>query len=104
MGGKTLHRWARGTQRVSRSMGYFLRALMAHPAVYEWIRDRRWRRAEQTSNHDIAAQLGGYWEAEYQLRFPASACRASGTRTEPPPRPSSRRFNAARGLLTAKVQ
>ena len=26
MGGKTLHRWARGTQRVSRSMGYFLRA------------------------------------------------------------------------------
>jgi putative zinc finger/helix-turn-helix YgiT family protein len=49
MGGKTLHRWARGTQRVSRSMGYFLRALMAHPEVYEWIRDRRWRHVEEVA-------------------------------------------------------
>ena len=53
MGGKTLHRWARGTQRVSRSMGYFLRALMAHPEVYEWIRDRRWRPA---TPRDLAAE------------------------------------------------
>ena len=54
MGGKTLHRWARGTQRVSRSMGYFLRALMAHPEVFEWIRDRRWRPA---TPRDLAAEL-----------------------------------------------
>lgn len=47
MGGKTVHRWAHGTQRVSRSMGYFIRAMMAHPAVFEWIRDRRWQCAEQ---------------------------------------------------------
>lgn len=53
MGGKTLHRWARGTQRVSRSMGYFLRALMAHPEVFEWIRDRRWRPA---TPRDLAAE------------------------------------------------
>ena len=104
MGGKTLHRWARGTQRVSRSMGYFLRALMAHPAVYEWIRDRRWRRAEQTPNQTIAVQLGGYWKAEYQVRFPASCGRASGTQTETVPKPTIRRFNAARGLLIANVQ
>lgn len=104
MGGKTLHRWARGTQRVSRSMGYFLRALMAHPAVYEWIRDRRWRRAEQTPNQTVAVQLGGYWEAEYQVRFPASGGRASGTQTETMPKPTIRRFNAARGLLIANVQ
>ena len=38
---RTFHRWARGTQRVSRSMGYFLRAVMAHPVVFDWIRDRR---------------------------------------------------------------
>lgn len=101
MGGKTLHRWARGTQRVSRSMGYFLRALMAHPAVYEWIRDRRWRRAEQTVNQTITVQLGGHWEAEYQVRFPASGGRMSGTQTEAEPK---RRFNAARGLLRANVQ
>jgi DNA-binding transcriptional regulator YiaG len=104
MGGKTLHRWARGTQRVSRSMGYFLRALMAHPAVYEWIRDRRWRHAEQTAGQNIAVQLGGYWKAEYQVRFPASAARTSGVQEEASPNPTIRRFNAARGLLTANVQ
>ena len=104
MGSKTFHRWARGTQRVSRSMGYFLRAVMAHPAIYEWIRDRRWRRAEQTANQTITMQLGGYWEAEYQVRFPASGGRGSGTQTLIVPKPAIRRFNAARGLLIANVQ
>ena len=104
MGGKTLHRWARGTQRVSRSMGYFLRALMAHPAVYEWIRDRCWRRAEQTATHTITVQLGEYWEAEYQVRFPASGGRTSGTQMEAALKPAIRRFNAARGLLITNVQ
>ncbi|MFT4586589.1 MAG: putative zinc finger/helix-turn-helix YgiT family protein [Candidatus Binatia bacterium] len=104
MGGKTLHRWARGTQRVSRSMGYFLRALMAHPAVYEWIRDRSWRRAEQRTNETVVVQLGGYWEAEYQVRFPASRGHASETRMEPTRKPASRRFNAARGLQNANIQ
>lgn len=103
MGGKTLHRWARGTQRVSRSMGYFLRALMAHPAVYEWIRDRRWRRAEQTADETVAVQLGGYWKAEYQVRFPASGGRTSETQTDASPKKANRRFNAARGLHTANV-
>lgn len=104
MGGKTLHRWARGTQRVSRSMGFFLRALMAHPEVYAWIRDRRWRYAESTENHTIAVQLGGYWQAEYQVRFPASGGRQSGPKGEIAREPEIRSFNAARGLLTANVQ
>lgn len=104
MGGKTLHRWARGTQRVSRSMGYFLRALMAHPAVYEWIRDRRWRSAEQTRSQTVQAHLGAYWQAEYQIRFPASGGRANGTLTEALPKPEIRIFNPARGLLSAIVQ
>ncbi len=104
MGGKTLHRWARGTQRVSRSMGYFLRALMAHPEVYGWIRDRSWRRAEQKANDIIAVQLGGYWEADYQVRFPASCGHKSETDSETKRKPIGRRFNAARGLLTANVQ
>ncbi len=104
MGGKTLHRWARGTQRVSRSMGYFLRALMAHPGVFEWIRDRRWRRAEQLTSETIAVQLSGYWEADYQVRFPASRDRTSGPQVETALKPEIRRFNAARGLLIANVQ
>lgn len=104
MGGKTFHRWARGTQRVSRSMGYFLRALMAHPGVYEWIRDRRWRRAEQKTGETLAVQLGSCWGADYQVRFPASGGRASGARVETVQKPVIRRFNAARGLLIANVQ
>lgn len=104
MGGKTLHRWARGTQRVSRSMGYFLRALMAHPEVYGWIRDRRWRRSEQRTNETIAAQLGGYWEADYQVRFPASCGQSSEADSVTTRKPTRRGFNAARGLLIANVQ
>jgi YgiT-type zinc finger domain-containing protein len=104
MGGKTFHRWARGTQRVSRSMGYFLRALMAHPAVYEWIRDRRWRRAGQTANQTSALPLRGYWEADYPVRFPASAGRGSGTAVNRASNQTRFRFNAARGLLIANVQ
>ena len=103
MGGKTFHRWARGTQRVSRSMGYFLRALMAHPAVYEWIRDRRWRRAEQETNAAISVQLGGHWKASYQDRFPASGGRSSGYQGELSTTLDIRPFNAARGLLSANV-
>ncbi len=104
MGGKTLHRWARGTQRVSRSMGFFLRALMAHPAVYEWIRDRSWRCAEQKTNQTIAVHLGGFWEADYQVRFPASCGRTSRAQAESAPKPTIRRFNAACGLRIANVQ
>lgn len=104
MGGKTLHRWARGTQRVSRSMGYFLRALMAHPAIYEWIRDRRWRCAEQKAGEIVAVQLGGYWKADYQVRFPASLGRTGGGQVESGAKPVVRRFNAARALLTAKIR
>lgn len=105
MGGKTLHRWARGTQRVSRSMGYFIRALMAHPAVYEWIRDRSWRRAEQKASETIAVRLGGFWEADYQVRFPASCGRTSGAPAESAPKPTNRhRFNPARSLFIANVR
>jgi putative zinc finger/helix-turn-helix YgiT family protein len=104
MGGKTFHRWARGHQRVSRSMGYFLRALMAHPVVYDWIRDRRWRSAEQNTNQTIELKLGGYWEAAYQDRFPASGGRTSRVQTDAAQNRVVHQFNAARGLLTANVQ
>lgn len=105
MGGKTFHRWVRGTQRVSRSMGYFLRALMAHPEVYAWIRDRRWRRVEKPTKLAMEVQLlGCYWEAEYQVRFPASGGRTIRTRSKSALNPEPNRFNAAKGLLTANVR
>lgn len=43
LGAKTFHRWVRGTHRVSRSMGYFLRAMVEFPQAFEWIQQRGWR-------------------------------------------------------------
>ena len=43
LGGKTFHRWVRGTQRVSRSMGFFLRSMAEFPETFEWIQNRQWR-------------------------------------------------------------
>ena len=102
MGSKTFHRWARGTQKVSRSMGYFLRALMAHPAVYDWIRNRSWRRASRKETEFVALRLGGYWESDYSIRFPASGGRVGGVSFSISASP--RKFNAARGLLSASIR
>ena len=51
LGGKTVHRWVRGTQRVSRSMGYFLRAMVEFPEAFEWIQHRRWRENSEASEN-----------------------------------------------------
>lgn len=42
-GEKTYHRWLKGTQVVSRSMGYYLRAMAACPDAFAFVRDRAWR-------------------------------------------------------------
>lgn len=44
LGSKTFHRWLKGTQYPSRSMCYYLRALAEFPDVFEWVRERGWRR------------------------------------------------------------
>jgi putative zinc finger/helix-turn-helix YgiT family protein len=44
LGEKTFHRWLKGTQVVSRSMGYYLRALERFPAAFAWVRERGWRK------------------------------------------------------------
>jgi len=43
LGEKTFHRWLKGTQVVSRSMGYYLRAMDRFPEVFEWVHNRGWR-------------------------------------------------------------
>ncbi len=70
LGAKTFHRWTRGTQRVSRSMGYFLRALMAHPRVFNWIRERQWEESEQ-ERISIPAGRDCSLTAKDADRFPA---------------------------------
>lgn len=43
LGEKTFHRWLKGTQIASRSMGYYLRAMKQFPEAFEWVKQRRWR-------------------------------------------------------------
>ena len=42
LGSKTYHRWEKGSQYPSRSMGYYLRALREYPEVFAWLRARGW--------------------------------------------------------------
>ena len=46
LGSKTWLRWESGEQSISRSMGYFIRAMARFPEVYRWVADREWRKAE----------------------------------------------------------
>lgn len=46
LGSKTWMRWEKGEQNISRSMGYFIRAMAQFPEVYEWVADRAWRADE----------------------------------------------------------
>lgn len=43
LGEKTFHRWLKGTQVASRSMGYYLRAMDHFPEVFDWVKNRGWR-------------------------------------------------------------
>jgi hypothetical protein len=43
LGEKTFHRWLKGTQVASRSMGYYLRAMERFPEVFKWVEERKWR-------------------------------------------------------------
>lgn len=43
LGSKTYHRWEKGNQVPSRSMGYYLRVLATFPEAFAWLRDRGWQ-------------------------------------------------------------
>jgi YgiT-type zinc finger domain-containing protein len=43
LGEKTFHRWLKGTQIASRSMGYYLRAMVRFPEAFDWVKERGWR-------------------------------------------------------------
>jgi putative zinc finger/helix-turn-helix YgiT family protein len=47
LGDKTYHRWEKGTQFPSRSMGYYIRILANHPETFEWLRERTWRKSNR---------------------------------------------------------
>lgn len=50
LGGKTFHRWLKGTQYPSRSMGYYLRVLAEFPEAFSWLKERSWRKSNRIFN------------------------------------------------------
>ena len=60
LGSKTWMRWENGEQNMSRSMGYFIRAMAQFPEVYEWVADRGWRQdeaEEQTTTQEPSSAI-----------------------------------------------
>ena len=49
LGSKTFHRWLKGRQYPSRSMGYYLRVLAEFPEALEWLKERGWRRQDRVA-------------------------------------------------------
>jgi putative zinc finger/helix-turn-helix YgiT family protein len=56
LGEKTFHRWLKGTQVVSRSMGYYLRAMERFPEAFGWVKERGWRKPAPAHVHTPARQ------------------------------------------------
>ncbi|MDA7520878.1 type II toxin-antitoxin system MqsA family antitoxin [bacterium] len=71
LGAKTVHRWARGNQRVSRSMGYFLRTIMHKPELFQWVKQRGWHEKTEPGIEETILKDGGYWEYSVSERFSA---------------------------------
>ena len=67
LGGKTYHRWEKGSQYPSRSMGYYLRLLREHPEVFEWLRSRGWRGRNRVTSGEPSPLR------DMQHQFPALA-------------------------------
>jgi DNA-binding transcriptional regulator YiaG len=84
LGEKTFHRWLKGTQVASRSMGYYLRVLNRFPNVFGWVKDRKWR--------ETAPRVA---KADCKERFPALAEQGAAPR-----RPTR---NPARGLSEVRM-
>jgi putative zinc finger/helix-turn-helix YgiT family protein len=57
LGGKTFHRWEKGSQYPSRSMGYYLRLLREFPETFAWLRSRRWKRRNGKKGSGIVTLL-----------------------------------------------
>lgn len=94
LGEKTFHRWLKGTQIASRSMGYYLRAMQRFPEAFEWVKERGWRTPAPTQVRIPAREMAG------TSPFPALVRRS----TRPCARVSaSTRINPARMLMLKAI-
>jgi putative zinc finger/helix-turn-helix YgiT family protein len=67
LGSKTYHRWEKGSQYPSRSMGYYLRVLREYPEAFTWLVSRGWQGRNRLTRVEKPLLL------EMQSRFPALA-------------------------------
>ena len=86
LGGKTYHRWEKGNQVPSRSMGFYLRILSEFPEAFAWLRGRGWRRRNRLAIPALAF--------DFSTAFPdLTATQSAPTVREVP------RFNPAKALF-----
>lgn len=94
LGEKTFHRWLKGTQIASRSMGYYLRAMERFPDAFAWVRERGWRKPVQAPVHTPKRETAGL------SPFPALAKRSAAPDARVVP---VTRINPARMLMLQAV-
>ncbi len=88
LGGKTYHRWEKGNQVPSRSMGYYLRALAEFPEAFAWLRERGWKKKNRLDRLAMATV-----EFDFCAAFPDLTARSAPAMRETP------RFNPAKALF-----
>jgi DNA-binding transcriptional regulator YiaG len=86
LGGKTYHRWEKGNQVPSRSMGFYLRVLAEFPEAAVWLRKRGWRKRNRLAAEPIAF--------DFCAAFPDLTATQSAPVTREVPR-----YNPARALF-----
>ena len=100
LGNKTFHRWLKGTQYPSRSMGFYIRILTEFPEAFEWLKERAWRKRNRMS---LNANLNP------AVQFPDLAMMTRATPTMCDlnqsvfPEANGRRFNPATTFTHTKV-
>ncbi len=87
LGGRTYHRWEKGTQYPSRSMGYYIRTISQFAEAFDWLRNREWRHKPQI------LQMTDYLD-----RFPDLASDVREGLRQPLSANGKRITNPARGL------
>jgi len=88
LGGKTYHRWEKGNQVPSRSMGYYLRALAEFPEAFAWLRERGWKKRNRLDRLAMATV-----EFDFCASFPDLTARRASAMHDTP------RFNPAKALF-----
>jgi len=104
LGEKTINRWLKGRQVVSRSMGFYIRLLLHFPDATQWLKERGWR-----NTSGVAAVQSPSRKPEVAFskmdwsRFPALNRRTGNLSEVSSATIRNRLGNPAKGLLPAYV-